>query len=88
MIVLPPEATMSYGQLIWCGGNKKIRKGFSIVWLAFVWVIWRARNGRVFNNVTGTVEGTVDTIQRLSWQWYLNKTVKGSSLLYEWVWNP
>jgi hypothetical protein len=80
MVVLPPEVMMSYGQLIRCGGNKKIRKGFSIVWLTFVWAIWRVRNDSVFNNVTGTVEDTVDTIQRLSWQWYLNKTAKGSSL--------
>ncbi|MCH81167.1 LINE-1 reverse transcriptase like, partial [Trifolium medium] len=88
MVVLPPDVMMSYGQLVGCGGNKKIRKGFSIVWLAFVWVIWRVRNDRVFNNVNGAVEETVDKIQRMSWQWYLNKTTKGSSLLYEWVWNP
>ncbi|MCI04536.1 putative ribonuclease H protein, partial [Trifolium medium] len=48
MVVLPPDVMMSYGQLVGCGGNKKIRKGFSIVWLAFVWVIWRVRNDRVF----------------------------------------
>ncbi|PNX79260.1 hypothetical protein L195_g035244 [Trifolium pratense] len=74
MVVLTPDVMMSYGQLVGCGGNKKIRKGFSIVWLAFVWVIWRVRNDRVFNNVNGVVEETVDKIQRISWQWYLNKT--------------
>ncbi|GAU23763.1 hypothetical protein TSUD_128680 [Trifolium subterraneum] len=88
MVVIPPDIRMSYGLLVGCGGNKKIRRGYSIVWLAFVWVIWRCRNDQVFNNINGKEEEAVDSIQRLSWQWYLQKTARGSSLLYEWVWNP
>ncbi|MCH84701.1 putative ribonuclease H protein [Trifolium medium] len=88
VVVLPAEPMMSYGLLVGSGGNKKIRKGFSIVWLAFVWVLWRARNDRVFNNVGDSVDNVVERIQRTSWQWYLHKTAKGSSLLYEWIWNP
>ncbi|GAU26446.1 hypothetical protein TSUD_294120 [Trifolium subterraneum] len=88
MVVIPHDIIMSHGLLVGCGGNKKVRKGYSIVWLAFVWVIWRFRNDRVFNNINGEVEDAMDSIQRLSWQWYLLKTAKGSSLLYEWVWNP
>ncbi|WJX29872.1 soyasapogenol B glucuronide galactosyltransferase [Trifolium repens] len=33
------------------GSNKKRRKGFSVVWLAYIWAVWKARNDRVFNNV-------------------------------------
>jgi hypothetical protein len=50
-MVLPSNVFMSYGAIIGCGTNKKIRKGFSIVWLAYVWPIWKARNDRVFNNI-------------------------------------
>lgn len=50
MIVLPLDPMMSYAILVGTGGNKKIRKGISIVWLAYVWVLWRVRNDRVFNN--------------------------------------
>jgi hypothetical protein len=75
---------MSYGLLVGCGGNKKIRKGFSIVWLAYVWVPWRVRK---FNNVDMNVDEKVERLQRTSWQWYLHKTAKGSSLLYACVWN-
>ncbi|MCI92963.1 hypothetical protein A2U01_0114261, partial [Trifolium medium] len=56
MVVIPPDIRMSYGLLVGCGGNKKIRKGYSIVWLAFMWVIWRFRNDRVFNNIDGKEE--------------------------------
>jgi hypothetical protein len=88
MVVLPADPMMSYCVLVGTGGNKKIRRGFSIVWLAYIWVLWRVRNDRVFNNLAGNIDDTIDNIQRTSWLWYLNKTAKSSSLLYEWVWNP
>ncbi|WJX19925.1 hypothetical protein P8452_21971 [Trifolium repens] len=68
--------------------NKRIRKGFATVWLAYVWVMWKMRNDRVVNNVARTVERVVEDIQRTSWQWFLSYEAKGSSLLYELVWNP
>ncbi|GAU46742.1 hypothetical protein TSUD_286020 [Trifolium subterraneum] len=88
VVVLPADPIMSYGILVGCGGNKKIRKSLSIVWMDFVWVLWRVRNDRVFNNVDGSVEDVIERIQRISWQWYLHKTTMGSSLLYEWIWDP
>ncbi|GAU36827.1 hypothetical protein TSUD_320640 [Trifolium subterraneum] len=66
MVMIPPDIRMSYGLFVGCGGNKKIRKGYSIVWLAFVWVIWRIRNDRIFNNINGNEEDAVDNIQCLS----------------------
>jgi mannosylglycoprotein endo-beta-mannosidase len=88
VVVLPADVMMSYGILVGSGRNKRIREGFAIVWLALAWVLWRTRNDRVFNNGAGTVEEAVDQIQRLSWQWYLNRMAKASCLLYEWVWEP
>jgi hypothetical protein len=88
MVVLPADAVMSYCVLVGSGGNKKVRRGYSIVWLAYVWILWRVRNDRVFNNITENIDDTVDTIQRISWQWYLHKTASNSCLLYEWIWNP
>jgi hypothetical protein len=89
VVVVPPlEMGMSYEQLVATGPNKKIRKGFSSVWLAFVWVIWKTRNDRIFNNMVGNVDEALDCIQRLSWQWFLNKVARNSCLFYEWRWNP
>jgi hypothetical protein len=89
VVVVPPlEMGMSYEQLVATCPNKKIRKGFSSVWLAFVWVIWKTRNDRIFNNMVGNVDEALDCIQRLSWQWFLNKVARNSCLFYEWRWNP
>jgi hypothetical protein len=67
ILVIPPEVVMLYGQLMTCGPNKKIRRGYSIVWMAFNWVIWNIGNDRIFNNKVGTVEEAVDSVKRLSW---------------------
>ncbi|GAU29820.1 hypothetical protein TSUD_223660 [Trifolium subterraneum] len=88
VVLLPPDVMTMYGSLVGCGSNKKIKKGFSIVWLAFIWVMWRSRNDKVFNNVAGVVEDALNHIQRISWQWFLSNTAKGPCLLYEWSWDP
>jgi hypothetical protein len=88
VVIIPSDVIMSYEQLVARGPNKKIRRGFSGVWLAFVWIMWKTRNDRIFNNMTGNVEEVVDCIQRISWHWFLNKVAKNSCLFYEWVWNP
>jgi hypothetical protein len=87
MVILPPNLFLSYAMLVGSGTNKKRRKGYSLVWLAYIWVMWKMRNDFIFNNKV-TVEEIVDSIQRISWQWYLHNVAKGSTLLYEWIWNP
>jgi hypothetical protein len=86
--VLPPNVMVSYAMLVGFGSNKKRKRGFSIVWLAFIWALWKCRNDRIFNNKVMVEEEVVDNIQWLSWQWYLSYVAKNSCLLYEWVWNP
>jgi hypothetical protein len=88
VLVLPPTLSSSFALFVGCGSNKKRRKGFSIIWLAFVWAIWKVRNDRVFNNIMVDTRTVVDLIQRLSWQWFVSNTAKGPCLLYEWTWNP
>jgi hypothetical protein len=86
--IVPLDVIMSYGHMVISGRNKRIRKGYAIVWLALIWVLWRMCNDRVFNNNIGTMADAMDQIQRLSWQWFLSKTTKDSCLFYEWIWDP
>jgi hypothetical protein len=88
VLVLPSSISMSYAMFVGNGSNKQRRKDFSIIWLSFIWGLWKVRNDRVFNNITVDVSFVVDLVQRLSWQWFSNNTAKGPCLLYEWTWNP
>jgi hypothetical protein len=88
MIAIPLNVLLSYVIFVTHGSNKRHRKGYSMIWLAFVWSFWKFKNDRIFNNKVATVEDVVDLNQRLSWRWFLNSTAKSPCLLYEWVWNP
>jgi hypothetical protein len=48
VLMLPPSVPLSYAVLVGCGLNKRRRKCFSIIWLAFIWVLWRTRNEYMF----------------------------------------
>ncbi|KAK2444918.1 hypothetical protein QL285_015908 [Trifolium repens] len=88
MVVLPPTVPMSFAVMVESGSNKKRRKGLAIIWLAFIWGVWKVRNDRVFNNATVERTEVLELIQRLSWLWFVNNTATGPCMLYEWVWNP
>jgi hypothetical protein len=63
--ILPPSVPLSFVGFVGCGSNRRRRKGLAVIWLAFVWAVWKARNNRIFNNaVTGAAE-VVDLVQRL-----------------------
>jgi hypothetical protein len=56
---------MSFAVLVGYGSNKQRRKGLAIVWIAFVWVVWKTRNNKVFDNATVDVLVMVDLVKRL-----------------------
>jgi hypothetical protein len=69
-------------------GAKKLRRGAWLIWHAVVWVIWTARNNKIFNDIYTEVEELVDQIKVLSWQWSLSRLKIVTCLFYEWCWNP
>jgi hypothetical protein len=68
--------------------NKKVRNGCLLIWHAAVWSIWRARNDRIFNDLSCGVAELVEAIKVLSWRWTLNLLQVPACLFYEWSWNP
>jgi hypothetical protein len=68
--------------------NKKTRKGFRMIWQVVIWVIWKARNGCIFNNEAATWDRLVDEVKVMSWRWLLSRFDSPVCMFYEWVWNP
>jgi len=69
-------------------GRKRLRKGFWLVWHASLWVIWKARNDRIFNNLIKEPSEIAEEIKVLSWRWFLSRVKSPPCLFYEWCWNP
>jgi hypothetical protein len=86
--MLPPTLLHSFALLSGCGSGKKGKKGMMLIWHTFVWLIWRARNNRIFNNGSIDADEVIESIKRLSWQWYIERMAKSPCLFYEWRWNP
>ena len=74
----------------WSGGfmNKKVRKGLRMIWEVAIWVIWKARNERIFNGVIVTWEEIVEEVKVMSWRWILGRTSTPVCMYYEWSWSP
>lgn len=86
--LIPPNMFIFF--LCWSGWerNKKIRRGLWLIWHAAIWVIWRVRNNRIFNNQVTEVDELVEEVKVLSWRWTLNRINIPACMFYEWCWNP
>ena len=88
ILLIPPNLFILWES--WCGGerNKRTRNGLRVIWHTTIWVLWKARNERVFNNHITEVAEMVDEITVLSWRWSLDRILMSPCLYYEWCWNP
>jgi len=68
--------------------NKRVRKGYYLIWHASVWLLWKARNDKIFNNVVCDADSIVEEVKVLSWRWSLLRMNIPSCLFYEWCWDP
>lgn len=74
----------------WSGrsGSKFLSRGLWLIWHTAIWVLWKARNDKIFNGITVEVEEMVEEVKVLSWRWVLDRTNIPTCLFYEWNWNP
>lgn len=68
--------------------SKRLKKGAWLIWHTTIWLIWKERNERIFNNHRKDVEEIVDEIKAVTWFWALSRLRIASFLFYEWTWNP
>jgi hypothetical protein len=87
-IILPHDIISSLAVIITCAKNKIERGGLCLIWTAFMWVIWQARNNCIFNDGAVSFDDLVEQTQLISWKWFIGKVAKGPCLLYEWKWSP
>jgi hypothetical protein len=71
-----------------CSKNKKEKEGISLIWNAYLWVLWKARNDFVFNSKVIVWDDIVEEIKIVSWQWFIGRAAKTPCLLYEWKGGP
>jgi hypothetical protein len=68
--------------------SRRLRKAFSLIWHATIWMIWKERNARIFKNQARNFDEVVDDVKAVSWFWSLSRLPIASCLFYEWCWNP
>lgn len=68
--------------------NKRVRKGYRLIWHAMVWMLWKRRNDIIFNNGECEVLSIVEDVKVLSWRWSLSRLEIPLCLFYEWSWDP
>lgn len=71
--IMPPNLVIH--RECWSSGvmKKKIRKGLRMIRQAAIWVIWKARNECIFNDVVTRCDEVVEDIKLLSWKWAFGK---------------
>jgi hypothetical protein len=68
--------------------NKRIRKGFHLIWHTVLWSIWRSRNNFIFNDIRTDPLDLVEEVKVLSWKWSTVRLKITPCLFYEWSWDP
>ncbi|CAJ2633603.1 unnamed protein product [Trifolium pratense] len=87
-IIIPPNLFVLFLWFYGASSNKKVRKGFLLIWHSTLWFLWKARNVRIFKNVIKVPREIVEEIKVMSWRWSVHRLKISPCLLYEWMQLP
>ncbi|GKV42979.1 hypothetical protein SLEP1_g50328 [Rubroshorea leprosula] len=68
--------------------ESSVRAGWDVVWLAFTWSIWMARNGKIFKNSVYEDNRIFELVQLRAFNWIKGKANGYSFTMYEWMMEP
>ena len=88
VFLIPPNLFVHWE--CWSGGERKkeVKKGLWLIWHTIAWVMWKARNDKIFKGKSYMIEDLVEEIKVLFWRWFLDRMRVLVCLFYEWGWNP
>jgi hypothetical protein len=86
--ISPPNLPIAFASMAGMGVSKRRKKGLLLLWQVALWLLWRTRNDRLFNNKETSVIEVVDSIKHLAWRWYIGRIANQPCLLYEWLKEP
>jgi hypothetical protein len=86
--MLSPSLSLSFAMFVGFGTGRNRKKGMMLLWHAYIWTLWFLRNNKVFNDGIMDVDEAVESIKRVSWQWFIDRLATTLCLFYEWRWNP
>jgi len=71
----------------WNAGSskKKISRGLRLIWHTTIWLIWKARNEKIFKAKDSEVMELVEDIKVWSWRWCLSRLNIPACMFYEWA---
>jgi hypothetical protein len=87
-IVMPNNLFTMFEYFVGVAWNKKMAKGFAIIWHTTIWSIWRSRNEVAFSNGVKDLVKVTEDIKLLSWRWRMARRSVPVCLFYEWCCEP
>ncbi|CAJ2663797.1 unnamed protein product [Trifolium pratense] len=88
VIVMPSNVLLLFDCMSEAASSKKSKNGFRLVWHSVLWILWRARNNKVFNNIAVEPVDIIDEVKVISWKWSVERLKIAPCLFYEWLWEP
>jgi hypothetical protein len=88
LVILPLNLFFLFDCLSGAALNKKLWKGFWLIWHASIWLTWRDRNEVIFANGISDPKEVVNEIKVMSWRWGLGRIKSFYYFFYEWCWDP
>jgi hypothetical protein len=87
-LLIPPNLFIHWACWSSVESRKRLKKGLGQVWHTSIWVLWKARNDRIFNEGVVSEDSLVEEIQVWSWRWAMYRLHMPPCMFFEWSWNP